>query len=289
MQSFPLFPRLPQELQDMIWNFAVRHPPTLHFFRQANSGGGLVLEAPRCDPQAQPSWTENNSSFYVYYKALSSTCRASRRAVEKYRQGPMILSLSSTNEDNTALRHVFWNRRQDVVCLQPPAYNFRDFPDLSECWALGGKNNIKYIPQFAKHWDPSETPARFLLAIQYYSSWSEQDEEQFTHLGFRWARCLAFTMERNPDCGPSLFIIDTCREPRLDHRSSASSRRPVFESTTHYYFKAERSNDELFEDSAEDVYWFADDLWESLAISSRDGGVYTEIHVVAAFPKTEAH
>ncbi|KAI0148226.1 ankyrin repeat-containing domain protein [Hypoxylon sp. NC0597] len=265
MQSFTPFPRFPEELKDLIWGFAVRNGPSLHFFRLTTSGERLTLEAPRRSTRARPSWTEENPSYYVYYKALWDTCRASRKAVEKYRQDPMVVALPSTS---ATLHNVFWNRSKDVVCLQPPTHYIDDCPCLDAYSVLGSKYDIsrhlKYVPQFKNHWGLDKPPVDLRWAIEYHPSWLQGDDNPFDREAFSWARSLLLAMERNSACEASLFIIDTRRKPRLDRHPSAPSRHPVFESTTHYYFEAKQINDELFEEANDAVYWFSDDLFESL-------------------------
>ncbi|OTA63129.1 hypothetical protein K449DRAFT_443600 [Hypoxylon sp. EC38] len=290
MQSFTPFPRLAQELKDMIWDFAVQNGPSLYFFRLTTSGGKLTLEAPRRNPQALPSWTEENSSYYVYYKALWDTCRASRKAVEKYRGNPMVVALPSTD---ATLHNVFWNRSKDVVCLQPPAYYSDHCPNLGQYSVLGNKNNIsrhlKHVPQFKKHWKLDKPRVGLRLAIEYQPSWLQEDDEAFDHEAFSWVRSLLFAMERNNTCISRLFIIDNRRKPRLDSHPIAASRPPVFESTTHYYFEAKQIDDELFGEADESIYWFSDEIFDSAAVAGKTGGVVTRICVVAALPKTESY
>ncbi|KAI2634941.1 hypothetical protein GGS26DRAFT_605086 [Hypomontagnella submonticulosa] len=108
--SFHLFPLLPKELRDKIWDAAIRpEQPGAHFFsliRPDHTEGEEHFEyfppvdmvplepdkvwrdgkiaAPGCSPSSPTtlSWTANNPSLYTYDSGLWSACKESRERME---------------------------------------------------------------------------------------------------------------------------------------------------------------------------------------------------------------
>ncbi|KAI0882285.1 uncharacterized protein GGS22DRAFT_49893 [Annulohypoxylon maeteangense] len=109
LTTFHLFPQLPPELRDMIWEEAIRPDvPSAHFFTAWNgfenrmyesdfqtlanysvAGRGRQpdmpcgLAAPRCNREQPftPSWFDNNPSVYMEDSGLWTACWGSRRAM----------------------------------------------------------------------------------------------------------------------------------------------------------------------------------------------------------------
>lgn len=102
MTTFHPFPRLPQEIRDLIWGKAAKfrtEKPGVHFFTIFNSRNeeesaalaeyklegprGSCLAAPRRKDGQGFSWIEGNSSTYLLDRGLWTACRDSRAAIMK--------------------------------------------------------------------------------------------------------------------------------------------------------------------------------------------------------------
>jgi hypothetical protein len=99
-KSFSLFPKLPNEIQDFIWDQAVRPVPgTGHahtfFFRMSRDADVTAADEPRCPVRFGPHGTiepgariavstEANDSVYLTDSGLWMACRGSRAAMERY-------------------------------------------------------------------------------------------------------------------------------------------------------------------------------------------------------------
>ncbi|KAI8719856.1 2EXR domain-containing protein [Fusarium sp. LHS14.1] len=103
MTIFHPFPRLPQEIRDLIWTNATRvqaDKSGIHFFTIFNSTNKeesaavaqqnklkgpsrSCLAAPRCKNGQGFSWTEGNPSMYLLDRGLWTACRDSRAAIMK--------------------------------------------------------------------------------------------------------------------------------------------------------------------------------------------------------------
>ncbi|KAI1400424.1 hypothetical protein F4819DRAFT_461503 [Hypoxylon fuscum] len=289
MSLFPEFPWLPQELQDTVWDFTVQNEPSLHFFRLTASLGHLTLEAPRYKQQDQPSWTINNNSYYSHFRALWNACRASRQAVERYKQNSLVVALPA------APPYVIWNRERDILCLQPSAYKPDRLPKLEDSIfddLYSFSAAIKRIPQFDQYCSVLKEVVDIRLAIEYYPSWWEKPVDGFCNFNPEicdWAHGIVTYLEDEANGSPTFYVIDTLRRLRLDGCLDICSRRPAFESRTHYYIEAEAFDDELFGNATEAVYLFADELYDRTIREEDESmggwGLLTMIFVVAAIPK----
>ncbi|EEU48998.1 uncharacterized protein NECHADRAFT_75723 [Fusarium vanettenii 77-13-4] len=160
MTIFHPFPRLPQEIRDLIWEKAARvqaEKSGVHFFTIFNSTNKQesaavaqqyklkgpsrsCLAAPRCKDGQGFSWTEGNPSMYLLDRGLWKACRDSRAAIIKV--STMAMGSESCisddiadmvkpyNEPRTAKfmldgheqEMMVWPER-DLFCLQPYDWN----------------------------------------------------------------------------------------------------------------------------------------------------------------------
>lgn len=156
MAQFPKFKDLPQELQDLIWDHAIRDDrPAAHFlsiFKDSRKDtdpegdGTLIAESQRVqvldrtDPpqydlgaprafsethRSRHSWTENNASIYMEDSGLWTACFASRQRMLNFFQ-PQTTSTRVTaearNNDKPVTAHMGFRREngeQQYLTIRP--------------------------------------------------------------------------------------------------------------------------------------------------------------------------
>lgn len=204
-KTFHPFPRLPKELRDMIWDFAIRPArPSVHFFSIYNPykdselaameehtvvvrGRTCGWAAPRGEGSSY-SWTASNPSVYLIDGGLWTACTESRERMEKhFRYQELRRELSEfcgswwERPDAPATGALLRNGeeqaftvypRTDLLCLQP-------FDPETLCWddSLGkkvpffNKNNDSYYPDHLAleldplWWEDVDAPGMMSLAI----------------------------------------------------------------------------------------------------------------------------
>lgn len=167
--TFHQFARLPAELQDHIWDFAIsslKSHPSAHFFTIINkyrdmipstAGKTLGLETdsmyllgpPRSGGFTRASWTEANLSGYMSEISLWNACGASRERMQTSRRTPENWSDwltaamdSKTSEDADELpilvgsldyvsdQGTTVDPKSDLICLQPLDFDNTDWAEI---------------------------------------------------------------------------------------------------------------------------------------------------------------
>lgn len=150
MTTFHPFPRLPQEIRDLIWSKAANfrtEKQNVHFFTVFNGRNeeestalaeyklkgpsrGSCLAAPRRKDEQGFSWTDGNKSMYLLDCGLWTACSDSRAAIMKASSdettnGPRTAKFISEGQEQEM---VVWPEN-DLFILQP--YNWKTFKRLS--------------------------------------------------------------------------------------------------------------------------------------------------------------
>lgn len=168
MSQFNKFSELPQELQDQIWDLAIRDDrPAAHFFtvydpaqdcddivrhekrvHVARAGHvppyGVGLAAPEVPETCRQSWTDGNLSAYMTDSALWTACWNSRKRMLWHFRPTATRSLAVTMpflRDDGKRQYLTIRPSEDLLCLQFPTGSaireqkrywrlLRDFPLL---------------------------------------------------------------------------------------------------------------------------------------------------------------
>lgn len=157
MSTFTLFPKLPKELRDMIWDEAIRDDvPSAHFFTMYDTKHdqdvqqdfkvratataeeasaiyrvGLAAPYPGTNSNCQlHSWVDGNLSAYMADSGLWQACWESARRMEwrfQWHTEPVTMTFQRERGDNGESHYLTIRPSEDLLCLQ---FNIRSRIDV---------------------------------------------------------------------------------------------------------------------------------------------------------------